>query len=946
MRAYDLEILRRNRDDILKAELGAFLHNIGKFGEEFINWALGGPRFGYQNVVGVLDEILRTRPATLSKQAKQSLTQSLDDTSPALTLAFLPAAGNFGQWLRGTEIRLPAPFEDRPQSPYHVGDLIEFQDIKWYRDNCRRIREVYGTTSQLTELLEASHHACGAEKNLEGGANQNGLPIHLATVFGHEHSVDSAALRPAREKLLTSVQHGTRNEYLADARNLMVKALAETRRPLNDITLWDISSAVAAFFKAALAKMLLEGTWTAKANLKWRILRLAMDGPAFYQHVSRLPDLLGRKEIINHGLDAVKELLEEKCPLGNEVYRDEFGSAFVIPDLDGEDGQGSVILSLVYDLIGGAFRTPFEGDHGDVRQQERAEATRAVKLEITPAFSVSPAHQQGLGLADELATSPPAVTARPESVRQWWEGIGRADICTVCGVRPQGHPPGRTSLKAKQRRVCVPCEALRDDRCEEWFTKGLEKTIWLDEVADANGLIALITGRFAVDGWLKPNGYVQSSLVVNPLSSNPSSRFKELTFARLRRISDTTARFWEEIQGEMKRLVPASGLRWRLRVAPNSNSEGPPVHWHAYQLEIPNVGRLAVTCTDGSGWQFITAENLERLARLHETSLDGLLQQIDKHKCTIYEDRYNDQDGYTRATAIAKGTIQGPLADSVGYRGIIPILADPRSFMMLVPASTAGDVVEAVKRKYEAEMARVRSRLPIAVGIVFGEAHTPLSTILDAGRRMMNLPVKEEDWNVSTAPVRIGRDWIVTFSNGAVWKVPAVMEDATTEDNWYTYFLPATSGDAVGVSELQTGNPVKVTPSRFDFQFVDCAATRFELDYSEHGRKRRSPRPYLLERWDQLSRVWCLLSTALATSQIKALQADIGWKRQQWAEAGEQTLATFVRDTLATANWAQQLSAADLNFLTQAGIDGWLEDAIELYMGLLNRNAKEGVESE
>ena len=47
MPAYDLEILRQNRQEILKAELGAFLHNIGKFGEEFINWSVGGPQFGY-----------------------------------------------------------------------------------------------------------------------------------------------------------------------------------------------------------------------------------------------------------------------------------------------------------------------------------------------------------------------------------------------------------------------------------------------------------------------------------------------------------------------------------------------------------------------------------------------------------------------------------------------------------------------------------------------------------------------------------------------------------------------------------------------------------------------------------------------------------------------------------------------------------------------------------
>jgi hypothetical protein len=135
-----------------------------------------------------------------------------------------------------------------------------------------------------------------------------------------------------------------------------------------------------------------------------------------------------------------------------------------------------------------------------------------------------------------------------------------------------------------------------------------------------------------------------------------------------------------------------------------------------------------------------------------------------------------------------------------------------------------------------------------------------------------------------------------------------------------------------------------VTPSRFDFQFMDCAATRFELHYSERATKDRFPRPYLLERWEDLGRTWRLLSAGLATSQIKSLQTDIGAKRRQWSEAGEKTFATFVRDTLATADWNQALSAADLDFLTQAGISGLLEDAIELHLGLLK--AEEGADSE
>ncbi|HWB87547.1 MAG TPA: hypothetical protein VG675_25620 [Bryobacteraceae bacterium] len=937
MPAYDLDLLRQNCNQILKAELGAFLHNIGKFGEEFLCVQLANAgntdpaitryrgKFEFQNIVGI-------------KYGHQSdRYQPKPETTVFLT-------GTAQSWLKGTSIQLPAPFDDRVD--YCLGDFIEYQNYDFYRppaDSKRRPGR-WAITSRLTELLWASHAASAIDKEGAGDqGTQSTLPVHVATVFGHEYPIDTAVLKAAREKLLATVQNGNRNDYLTQARTLMVGALAETRRPLNDITLWDVSSAVAAFFKAALAKMLLEGKWTPpytydasnnrNPNLKWRILRIALDGPAFYQHVAKLPDLLARKEIIDHSLDEVKRLLEEECPIANEVYRDEFGSAFVVPDLEGEDDQGSAIQGLLAEAIRNAFRKPLA-----CVRQERADASRNVKLEVTPALSVSPADPEGLGLAGELAKGVPRVTAKPETVRRWWQAAEGADVCTVCGVRPQGHPRCRTSRKAQQRRVCVPCEELRDDRCEDWLAK-LETTIWLDEVADVNGRVALIVGRFGIDKWLERGGYIETSLVVNP---NPV-QFKQLTFARLRRIWDTTARFWEEIEGKvLQELVPALGVRWRIKVQPGPGSDDTPARTHAYQLEIRDIGRLAVACADQSSWMFITAENLARLAKYHKTSLSELMERIQHKQCTILEDKYNDKAGYTRATRIADGSVTAVEADPTPYRAVVKIFADPRSFMMLVPAQGADKILDAIKSKYETEMARVRSRLPIAVGMVFGEAHTPLATVLDAGRRMMMaLPATEKVWKLSAASLdNCSRR--LQFTNEAAWEIPRYMADGTTEDRWYTYFLPDNSGQAIHVGDLKAGDRFKVTPSRFDFQFLDCAATRFELDYSEAGRKLRSPRPYLLEESDDLVRVWLLLRTGLATSQIKALQADIGAKRRRWNGNARAALEAFVRDTVATADWKPQRkpSREELDFLTKAGTTALLEDAAELYMGLLKRKTE------
>lgn len=939
MPGYDLEILRQHRGEILKAELGAFLHNIGKFGREFIfsqlaragntdaNIVRYKDTFEYRNIVGIK---YRLHPSRY--QQKQETVSFLDVTTRT--------------WLENTNIQLPGPFNDR--ADYCLGDFIEYQEHDFYRlpGDTKRKAGRWTSTSNLTELLEISHDASAVDKEIGGGGvKQANVPVYLATVFGHERILDLDGFDSARDQFLQSIQRMNQASLLPSARQLMTLALGDTQWPLNDITLRDVSSAVAAFFKAALAKMLLEGKWTDRADLKWRILRFALDGPAFYDRVSRLPDLIARKQIIGHGLDEVRKLLGDTCPIANEVYRDEFGSAFVVPDLEGDDPSGNLVLDLLRDQIIGAFRAPYPVTDGEQRQHIRSEASRYLKLEISPRLSVGSPHERALGLADELARSAPGVTARPQDVQRWWHGVERADVCTVCGVRPQGYgPDGTTSKKAKQRHVCVPCEVMRDDRCEKWLTDALGRTIWLDEVADANGRIALLVGRFGIDRWLNPNGYVERSLIANPNTTNPAQRFKKLTFARLRRVWETTACFWKDVQNGMNDVIPAVGVRWRLRFEPSADSREAPVFTHAYQLDIPDVGRLAVACSD-SQCGFITAENLERLAKRHETTVDVLRQRIQGRDCKIYEDRYDDEAGWTKLTEITRGKILEAREDSDHYRGTIPILADPRSFMMLIPASAAACAVEAIKRRYDTEMVRVRNRLAIKLGLVFAEAHSPLHAVLDAGRRMMGMETQEEPWTLSEA-VRAGNGWSLNFENGVTWQIPGVMADGSTADEWYPYFSFASSDKVVHVKDLQKGDHIKVTPSRFDFQFLDNAATRFELHYGHAVKDRRFPRPYLLEQWDDLSRVWELLSARLARSQIKALQADIGAKRRQWREASQMTFGAFVKDTLARSSWSPPLCAAELEFLTFAGVAGWLEDAIELYMGILKQKPRKEREPE
>jgi hypothetical protein len=53
-----------------------------------------------------------------------------------------------------------------------------------------------------------------------------------------------------------------------------------------------------------------------------------------YAKAIKIGDLLGYKRAVERACEAVKKLIEEEYPFGNEIYRDSTGIYFTFPDLD------------------------------------------------------------------------------------------------------------------------------------------------------------------------------------------------------------------------------------------------------------------------------------------------------------------------------------------------------------------------------------------------------------------------------------------------------------------------------------------------------------------------------------------------------------------------------------------------------------------------------------
>ena len=666
--------------------------------------------------------------------------------------------------------------------------------------------------------------------------------LRKATAFGYESVLDWKSWTEQRKHIIDKILAEWEDaEILAcHTRTLFIPlrdALGDTQRPINEITLWDYSDSIAALFKASVSQAALLKQTPTPATMRWRLLSIRLDATDFLFHVQNVADLVARKRLLDTSYGLIEHLFAVEFPIGSPVYQDENGIVFVIPELPGyEDIKlKQEFESLVYkalkepNVLETLTETIFL--HG-------AEDIRPI-VQITP-----PRRGKKLNLVEALS-KPSTNAPEPRNVKIWWADRTE-EKCSVCGLRPEGYvepglPPFVTEQKARERHLCGVCLARRGRRSEEWATQEPDSTIWVGEVADINARIALIVGRFALDDWL--SGKLVRSMTIgtdefgNWLAKPP-------TFARIHRIWRTTFEFWQESLAQIRDSLTDDRRRLRLYL------DSPPDlgSYHVYELDlgVTSVGVVWVPPKEKQQGYLLSVENLGYIAK--QLGEKDFYQDPDLAAISVEEHIQKQlpwdavlQNPEAHAEARSKNLMKGHKIINVDYQDvsyatIIPILAEPRTFMALVPADKAVDVVQAIRTKYEREMGKVRNRLPLHLGVVFADAHTPLRAILDAGQRMLTLSFSKKQPNGKTSAEQT-KGWVVskvkrfgepnqtnekrgwkalsllkrkdlteakkgndhfraiyavalkhhTFEQCITWYVPAVMGDGSTEDNWYPY---------------------------------------------------------------------------------------------------------------------------------------------------------------
>ena len=875
-----VQVLADHRQALLLAEVAGWLHDVGKFCSLHIEThSQGGTQkwsndHAYKVVVDQPRKYIRLSKAAANLKKPDALNNVLNATSPKAADYLPQSAKNV---LTQNTVSLLG-------ETYSLAELIMLGTPGFATDKNRE-KLLDGKDAWLAAILGVCHNEAHHDKQepARGVGAQTWPDVFISTAFGYEEEkVEVDPTSP--ENLDNRLKNLPWSDLLASRSKLFQEfahGLGDTRRPINEVTLADWSATVAALYKSALATLVLVDRKTRKRqvrqwaswpdrlidhDLRWRLLRVNFDVLALYAKAIKIADLMGYQNALEKACAAVKQLVEEKYPLGNEIYRDTTGIYFTFPDVDSPADLAQEIRRRVEDV------EPELAPYIAVEAPTGSSATEQLTNMLA----------EGRKKALNDLAQPLSQDNLSPCWRELWRNLpqGKWELCPVCRLRPM----------QEGAEACETCLQRRGSRIE-WWQKKPQQTIWMDEIADHNDRVALIVGKFGLDDWL--SGDLVQTMLVKAEQNNPGGCVpKNPSPARLRRVWETCRRFWTDtVNGILQHHAYGDGspLRCvRVAVVPDDTS--------GWQEKIPYDGTIngkAVSLL----WQddkkrFITISNLQ-LGVSQARDEAGLVAEWHNQTCTV---DLPDRPGQQRTFKIQQVALLAGDPTSA-YTSSLTLLESPDRFLALVPAADALDIAQKIEQAYRQQMGKVQNRLPLFLGLVLFPRKSPLMAVMDTARRMLNqVELEEEVWDVEcVCPGSNGQTMYLRFSCGShrlEFAVPLTMGDRQTEDLWYPYFFVNKFFDhtpdnrahrfqlngrwLVHARDLKPGDRVALTPSRFAYLFLESTAGRFRFDPERDA--------LLLDERQRLQDLWQAICTSpeMTDTKLQAIAALFEQKRQEW----------------------------------------------------------------
>jgi len=936
-----LEKVKQNRDPIILAEIGAYLHLLGRFSKEFIeSYAKdANTKFNYKVICN-----------NASFFEDTGLDILLKDSNWKSRINNFKGIGNLGEL-----------------SSNKINNFCDFIKKHTWGDSpkglCRILADAHGIVSAIDKIFTRFRGETGKQKKDY---------IFRASAFGYETEIEllkkpnlkKEFFGKLKEKLEQIKDRNFKNsnnyKLYKDFVDLVLqyysKTIGETRRPINEISLFDYTYNIASLMKSNLAKIILEGCWyEPKGKSEWRILKINIDVLGYLSKGLKIGDVLGRRKEIENVFEEVKKLIEYEFPLGNKIYRDSTGIYFSMPGL--EDSNKGKLEKEIFRKIEELNNLDFDF-HLGVSEKRRS-------LTI-------------LGEEREKSIKSIVFHHRKNGIK-FQNGDKGIDICPVCMIR----------FKDERKERCEKCKNKYIRRGEKWIENPKE-SIWIDEISDHNDRVALIVGQFDIKDWLSGelvNTFISQTFedfkkekveICNKLSINslkdlknqfykmfasPTSlsnnqkalckyfinikhadfikhfwkpiakrdatgealklkdnneKAKKLikllfrkhpSIARIHRIWKTTNEFISEAvlndilrnfdygKGTPKCNLRRKRIELTLQIKPDNMKL---VKGAAYQLFVRNV-LFDTVCIDRSSKKFVVIDNLQIFPENLGSDINLLCMNLINKEGTL---KIAGQKYDVKIIGCQKASKK--FQDYLPYTNICSF---PDQFMILVPTCDAPDIIDTIVKEYEIQFSKVRDRLPLHTGAVFFHRKTPLFSAIDAGKRILESFKKksEEERRYTIKEIREvdaketyklyeGRmgskvKKLLLENNGKelTWYISYSAGDPEVEDNWHPYVkvdedtdtsnrtLKIDNSKCVHIKELKEGDKVLVKPSIFSFIFLEINMRRFEA----------GDEIWSIDDFKNMNRLWNLLlefrkQGKLTQTKLRNIETLLYSKKQEW----------------------------------------------------------------
>jgi len=831
-----LDKLVENRVPILLAEIGAYLHDLGKARREFIEY--------YSK-----DRNSRDKKSGWDTDKHNFSSIFPEELRTVLNEIKVPICGEEASLMDFIEKHHPEKETNGKRKDCEIPPPVRLLYARWNGYDGMDSGLDKGRVMRRDEVKQRKDHT------------------FIATAFGYEFkkielSKIENLTKNLQEVVINALKQFKRDGDIIELRKVIGKIkeyylnfLGETRRPANDVTLWDHSYSVATLVKCAVAKNIIDcsGASFDPLDFNWKVFSVNFDTLGLLAKGVKLGDILGYWECIKRAFKRIKEIIEVEYPIGNEIYRDTTGIFFLVPDIKLEELKSLILKEL--ENTEPEFMPQIEEEK--VCSDSNYKFTCDGPEDDIPKDIEQKRREIENRKREELKNSLPTVRKRAlqkiiyptSSARFFYSRFSgynwkNKEICPICRLRPMEENSGG----------CEHCLDRRRSRVEMW-KEDPKDTIWFDEVSDHNDRIALVVGCFILDKWL--DGSLIKTLAIRAGNNEPPEP-KNPSPARIRRCWETTEKFiqstiFEKILENRKWKPDIRKQRIRFKIEPNPNiPEG-----STCDIDVDGV-RFSPVCIDRENGIFVSTINLEILKKFGE-SVNEISKNLNKKKIRVKTEKdrtwKDKKDGKSF-------TIEEARPADEKFQNYLPYVKTydfPDQFMVFVPAYEALDIAERILNEYEVQFSKVRDRLPFHLGVIAFHRKTPLYVVMDAGKRLLEaFKRKAETESAEVISVRdvedenLGKSRELTIKAESYspiplkWRISYSTGDPNQEDLWHPYirlnelsnisgrnlcFDYTGNGDyVVHVKEIKENDKIKIEPSYLRLFYLENAADRFRVD--------------------------------------------------------------------------------------------------------------------